>query len=265
MEDWKRLNRAWWDERTPHHVASKFYDVPAFVAGRCSLAPFEPDEVGDVRGKSLVHLQCHFGLDTLSWGRRGARVTGLDFSQPAIDAAAELARTMPVAARFVCADVYEAAVVLKEQFDVVYTGHGALNWLPDLERWAATIARLLKVGGMLYLSEFHPIADAFADDELRFVHSYFSDEGGLVWEGAGSYADTQALTTHNRTLEFQHPLSSVCGALIHAGLEIDLFQERDFTLYQRWPCLEKQADGTYHFPPGQPRLPLLYALRAKKR
>lgn len=265
VDDWWRLNHAWWDERAPIHVASKFYDVDGFIAGRCTLAPFEPVEVGEVRDKSLVHLQCHFGLDTLSWARRGANVTGLDFSRSAIDAAAELAERIGVKARFVCADVYDAVAALRQTFDVVYTGHGALIWLPDLARWASVVSQLLKPGGRFYLSEFHPIVDTMAGDRFEIEGCYFHEQAGIVWdEPGGSYADPHAVTKNNRTIEFRHPLSDVWQALHDAGLRIDLFRERDFTLFPRWPFLEKYPDGSYRLPHDKPRFPLLYALRAEK-
>ena len=139
------LNRAWWDERVPIDVASEFYDVEGFRAGGSSLRPFEVEEVGDVADRSLLHLQCHFGLDTLSWARRGARVSGLDFSQPAIEAARALAADTGLDAEFSVADVYDAPAVLGgRRFDVVYTGIGAINWLPDMERWARVVAELLE-------------------------------------------------------------------------------------------------------------------------
>jgi SAM-dependent methyltransferase len=246
-------------------VASAFYDVEGFIAGKCTLAPFEAEEVGDVQGRSLVHLQCHFGLDTLSWARRGASVTGLDFSRTAVEAASGLAQSIGVGARFVCADVYDAVAALGQTFDIVYTGHGALLWLPDLPRWAKVVSQLLKPGGRFYLSEFHPLVDTMAADSLQIEGSYFDEGSGIVWdEPGGSYADPQAVTEHNRTVEFRHPVSDVWQALHGAGLQVDLFRERDFTLYPRWPFLEKQADGTYRLPHGKPRLPLLYALRAHK-
>jgi SAM-dependent methyltransferase len=145
------------DERVPIHTASDFYDVEGFLAGASSLRPFEVAEVGDVSGRTLVHTQCHFGLDALSWARRGATVTGLDFSQPAIDAARALAARAGLQAEFVQADVYDATSALGgRRFDVVYTGLGAINWLPDIEAWARTMASLVAPGGIFYLSEFHP-------------------------------------------------------------------------------------------------------------
>jgi SAM-dependent methyltransferase len=255
------LNRSWWDERVPLHVASDFYDVEGFKAGASTLRPFELEEVGDVTGRSLVHLQCHFGLDTLSWARRGAGVTGLDFSAPAIEAARTLAAEAELDAEFVVADTYDAPAALEgRRFDVVYTGLGALNWLPDIRRWAATVAQLVAPGGFLYLSEFHPVADVFADEDLTIEHDYFQSEP-FNFDDPGTYADFTARTEHNRTEEWQHPLGNVVSAVIEAGLTIELLHEHDYTLFARWPFLEPDGDS-YRMPAGRPRLPLMYSLRA---
>jgi SAM-dependent methyltransferase len=261
-EDWRELNRALWDERVAIHVAGEYYDVPRFLAGRSTLRRFELAELGAVRGCSLVHPQCHFGLDTLSLARLGAHVTGLDFSAPAIEAARNLAQHAGLPGEFVCGDVYDALSVLGgRRFDVVYTGLGALNWLPDLERWAATMATLVAPGGRFYLVEFHPITDVFADTELGVANSYF-DSGPHRYDEPGTYADPDAETVHNRSVEWTHRLGDVVSALIGAGLRIEFLHEHDFTLHARFPFLARQDDGTYRMPPGLPSLPLMYSLRA---
>jgi SAM-dependent methyltransferase len=253
------------------HTGSDFYDVEGFKAGGSSLRPFEIEEMGAVEGKRLVHLQCHFGLDTLSWARRGAAVTGLDFSEPAVQAAQGLADELDLDARFVAGDVYEAAEVLGgERFDVVYTGLGALNWLGDLERWAGVVASLLEPGGFLYLAEFHPFNEVFGDDDLTVERDYFQSPEGERFEGpAGTYADEQAETVNNATHEWTHPISQVLSAVLGAGLRLELFHEHDFTLFAAWPFLERHAGelelgDAYRFPAGHPRLPLIYSLRARR-
>ena len=162
-DDWLRLNRAWWDERALVHAASGFYDVPGFLAGKDSLRAFEPGEVGDVRGKRLLHLMCHIGLDTLSWARRGAVVTGLDFSQSALDTAVSLAGRAGIgSARFVAAEIGDANRALAgETFDIVYTGTGVSQWIPDIDSWARTVAALVAPGGFFYIAEYHPFPDCF--------------------------------------------------------------------------------------------------------
>jgi 2-polyprenyl-3-methyl-5-hydroxy-6-metoxy-1,4-benzoquinol methylase len=265
------VNRAWWDERVPIHVGSAFYDVDGFRAGGSSLRPFEVEEVGDVAGKRLVHLQCHFGLDTISWARAGASVVGLDFSRPAVEAGSALAAETGLDARFVCANLYDAVDALEgARFEIVYTGLGALNWLPDIERWAAIVAELLEPDGMLYVSEFHPFTWVFADDTLEIEYDYFHDPEGESFDDGeqGSYADMTVPTRNNATVEWAHALSDVVGAVLGAGMRIELLHEHDYTLFPRFEHLELDTDTLsagfiYRQPKGTPRLPLMYSLRAR--
>jgi len=162
MDEYLAANRALWDEWTAIHETSSFYDLEAFKAGGSRLRDYEVDEVGDVTGKSLLHLQCHFGIDTLSWARLGARVTGADFSDRAIELGRSLAAELRLDATFVRSDLYDLPSVLDGQFDVVYTSRGVLGWLPDLGRWAGVVAHFLRPGGVFYMTEIHPVAQAFA-------------------------------------------------------------------------------------------------------
>jgi SAM-dependent methyltransferase len=261
VTDWRETNRRLWDERVPIHVDSEFYDVEGFLAGASTLRPFEVREVGDVAGATLVHPQCHFGLDTLSWARRGAQVTGLDFSAPAIEAARDLAGRASLDAEFVHADLYDAPEALGgRRFNVVYTGLGAIIWLPDIERWARTMAALLAPGGRFYLTEFHPVTDIFADEDLSVAHPYFI-EGAVTYEEPGTYADLAAPTEHNRSVEWHHGLGEVVSALIAAGLRIEMLREHDHTLFPRWPFLVRHG-AVWRLPEGTPSLPLMFSVRA---
>lgn len=254
-----------WDERVPIHVQGDFYDVTGFIAGRSTLREFERAELGSVDGLTLVHPQCHFGQDTLSLAREGAKVTGIDFSEPAIDAARELAARAGIQAEFIASDVYDAVnAVDGRQFDLVYTGLGAINWLPDIERWADVMASLLVPGGRIYMAEFHPITEIFGDEELVIERSYFGG-GPWLWDEPGTYADMAAETTHNRSVEWVHTLGEVTSALTRAGLMLEFLHEHDYTLFPRWPFLERTADGIYRMPEGRPGLPLMYSLRAVRR
>lgn len=262
MDDRLRDNLAWWEERVPLHVASEYYDVPGFLSGASTLRDFERAELADLSGARLVHPQCHLGLDTLSLARLGAEVTGLDFSPRAIAAARELARRADLPAEFVCADVHDASAALGgRRFDLVYTGLGALNWLPDVARWAEVMASLLRPGGRLYLAEFHPVTWVFSDHDLTLEHPYFGAET-VFEDGDGSYADLAAATVHNRTVEWNHGLGAVVSSLVDAGLRIAFLHEHAYTLHARWPFLVRRGDGTYALPPGMPSLPLMYSLLA---
>lgn len=261
--EWLETNRANWDERAPIHVSGEFYDVESFKAGAERLRPFELVEVGDVSGKSLAHLQCHFGIDCLCWARCGAKVSGLDFSAPAVEAARQLASEMELDADFVQANVYDAPQALARTFDVVYTGLGAINWLPDIRRWTEVASSLVNPGGFLYLVEFHPFTNVFGDEDLNLTHDYFH-EGMRVWEDTGTYADLEAETENNWTYERDHTLGEIVSAVAGSGLTIEFLHEHDYTLFPRWPILEKSGFDTYRLPEEIPSLPLMFSLRAEK-
>jgi len=254
-----------WDERVGHHRRSAFYDADGFVAGTHDpLRDFELEELGDVAGLDLVHLQCHFGLDTLAWARRGARVTGLDFSGTGVEAAREIAAAAGLEATFVQADVHDAVDALgAHRFDVVYTGFGALNWLPDVAAWAQVVSGLLRPGGRLYLAEFHPFTDVFDWQERVVARSYF-DRSAQHDDSEGTYTDTDpdARFEHTASVEWQHPLGDVVTAVAGAGLVVRALREHDVTLYPRWPDLEADERGIHRLPAGEPSLPLVYTLLA---
>ena len=262
--DWLELNRAYWNERVPMHADSRLYDVTGFVAGQDTLRVFEPDEVGDVQGKTLLHLMCHIGLDTLSWARRGATVTGLDFSQPALDVATALAAQIGVkSAQFVAADINDAATALASQtFDIVYTGIGVTQWIQDIDRWARTVASLVAPGGFFYIADYHPIIDIVDDDVLGMRRSYL-DRGPFVEEERGSYTgpgDTEA----NTFVKWTHHIGSLVNALATAGLRLEFLHEYDFTDFPMFLGLERQDDGLWRFPEGRLHIPLMFSLRASK-
>ncbi|MFI8198337.1 class I SAM-dependent methyltransferase [Streptomyces sp. NPDC085942] len=267
--DWRDANRARWDERVPIHVASDFYDLDAFRAGRDALRDFELAEVGDVTGRTLLHLQCHIGVDTLSWARHGARqVVGLDFSEPAVETARGLAEELglgPDRAAFVAADVYDAPSAAPDSaYDIVYTGLGALNWLPDVQRWAETAASLVAPGGFLYVVEFHPLTDSMDAETGSVVTDDYFSRDAWVDETPGTYADLDAPTVHNRSVEWQHPVGRVVTALASAGLRIEFLHEHDSSLFQRFEALERHPDGHYRYPAGRPRIPLMYSVKASR-
>lgn len=266
--DWRALNRANWDSRVPVHLASSFYDVAGFRAGGSTLRPFELAEVGPVAGRSLVHLQCHIGLDTLSWARRGATVSGLDFSAPAIAAASSLSLSLGLPAEFAVADVYDARAAFGgRRFDIVYTGIGALVWLPDVAGWARVVASLLAPGGFLYLVEGHPFAGILSESSgasgasrLCVARDYF-DRAPEIEDYPFTYTDGPPLA-HPRQVEFQHGLGEIVTALASAGLRVEFVHEFDFELFRRFDSLRQDEDGMFWLPPGHPRVPMMYSLRA---
>ncbi|GAB3653870.1 class I SAM-dependent methyltransferase [Glycomyces tarimensis] len=258
-----------WDERVPIHAAGEFYDQDSFRKGKDEIRDFEASEVGDVTGKRLLHLQCHMGQDTLSWARRGAaKVVGLDFSEPAVEVARSLAAEIGIGAdraQLVAADVYEAiSAVPDEDYDIVYTGIGALNWLPDLRRWAETAASLVAPGGFLYLAEFHPFTHVLGWTSGTVIENDYFNPEALVNDGPGSYADLEAPTVHNRSYERAHTLGDIVTAVARAGLRIEFLHEFDMTMFQRYQQLAQGDDGYFRAKEGQPRLPLMCSLKASR-
>jgi len=262
-------NRARWDEVVDIHVSSDFYRVAEFKAGHSALDPIVLSELGDVAGQKLLHLQCHFGLDTLSLARLGASVTGLDFSPKAIAAARNLAEETGINARFVEGRVEQAPGLAGTDFDIVFTSWGVLVWLPDVNLWAQTIARCLKPGGRFYIAEGHPILWIFEDqkdaylDNLNVVRSYFL-EGPQRWENPFDYAEPTISLKHHQSNEWQHGLGEVVTALADAGLHIDFLHEHDSLVWPGIPGMIDNGQGEYRAPEGTPRLPFAYSISARK-
>ena len=259
-----QVNRTNWNERTPVHAASDFYDVEGFKAGRITLKDLERREVGEVVGKTLLHLQCHFGMDTMSWARLGAKPTGVDFSDAAIDLARSLNDELGLGARFIRSNIYDLPDLLDEQFDIVFTSYGVLCWLPDLDKWARVIGNHLKPGGVFYIAEFHPIMETFEQSEsgdIRPAWSYFENE--FFFEGNGhSYAGTDLIASPN--YEWGHSLAEIVTALIDAGLVLEFLHEFPFTCYQAFPAMVKGEDGWWRFPEHNDSIPQLFSIRATK-
>jgi SAM-dependent methyltransferase len=260
---WVGTNERWWDERAAHHARSQFYDLDGFRAGRNDLRPFELAELGvDPRDRDLVHLQCHLGTDTLSWARLGARVSGVDFSAPAIEAARRLAKECELDAEFVVADVYDSLGALGGRtFDIVYTGIGALSWLPDLQRWGSVVSSLLRPGGVAYIVEIHPFLwtyDVESGREFDYFDAITSDDA------AGSYTDRSLPTVNNVVVERNPGFAPVLNALIAAGLTIELVGEHAIGVEQYRPELVQGPDRLWRVPDGAPKFPMLWSVRARR-
>lgn len=261
------LNRASWDERVPVHVASAFYDVEGWLAEGRGPRPGDAAALGDVSGLDLVHLQCHFGLDTLAWARVGARVTGLDFSELGIEQARVLAQRagLDERATFVCANVYDAVDALDhETFDVVYVSLGALCWLPSVDRWAAVAAALTRPGGRLFLRDVHPLSDALSDEELVIEHSYYEEPEPLIDDSGFTYTDGTYSPAAERICSWNHSLGEIVTAVIGHGFVLESLEEHDWTLFARFPWLVRTGDHHYALPPGRPRVPLSFSLLARR-
>jgi len=274
MADYRDVNRASWDERVPAHAASPDYSVARFSEDPSFLSDvvrFDLSRLGDISGLDGVHLQCHIGTDTVSLARLGARMTGLDFSRPALEQGRRLAASVGLEVEFVESDLYGAPDALgSERFDLVYTGIGALCWLPDIRGWAQVVSRLLRSGGRLFMREGHPVlwslADARPDGLLVLDFPYFEQEEPLVWEEGGTYVETDQVFTHNVSHEWNHGLGEIVSALLAEGFELTMLEEHDSI---PWVALPDQmtpiGGGEFRLTDRPERLPHSYTLQARLR
>jgi SAM-dependent methyltransferase len=274
VEDYAELNRASWDERAPAHAASRDYAVDQFASDPGHLSEvvrFDLPLLGDIGGRRGVHLQCHIGTDTVSLARLGADMTGLDFSPASLAQARRIARLAGADVRFVEAEVYDAPGALgPEPFDLVYTGIGALCWLPDIARWARVVAGLLRPGGRLFIREGHPVLWALDDPRpdglLAMEYPYFEREEAMVFDEGGTYVDTDAVFTHNRTHEWNHGLGEIVTALMAAGMDLTGLVEHDSVPWDALPGqMERIGGGEWRLADRPWRLPHTYTLQAVRR
>ncbi len=270
IDEYKAANRANWDDRVPIHWEPEGYNAERFIQQPDAISAvvrIDREVLGDVAGKRLLHLQCHFGMDTLSWARLGADVTGVDFSEPAIAAARRLSAESGIPGQFVLSELYDAPGVLDERFDIVYTGVGALNWLPDIAGWARVVARFLEPGGTFYIREGHPMLWCLEErsDELLVVRfPYFEIAEPVAWDDDATYAGSGAIA-NTRTYEWNHGIGEILTALTDAGLTIELFREHRELEWQGLPYMTLGDDGLWRLPPHQRDLvPLMFTIVATR-
>ncbi len=259
MNKEEQTNKARWDESAKIHKDSEFYDVKGFLAGDIKLDEIERGGFPDVVGKKLLHLQCHFGLSTLSWARLGAKVTGVDFSTEAIKIAGELAEKAKLDARFVESDIYKLRENLDDKFDCVFTSYGVKAWLRDTFEWARIITHFLKPGGRFFMAEFHPFAHIFDDesDKIQIRYSYFNDGKPMRFESDYTYASGKKME-NTTAFEWTHHLGEILGALCEAGLHITHFKEYNHTCYQAYPYAKEVEPGKWKIE-GDP-FPLMFSV-----
>lgn len=273
MEDYLALNRANWDERAPLHAASPGYALdqfrrdPRFLS---NVVRYDLPRLGEIAGLRGVHLQCHIGTDTISLARLGARMTGLDFSTASLAEARDLATETGADVRFVAADVQGAVEALgEEQFDFVYTGIGALCWLPSIERWAETVARLLRPGGRLFIREGHPVLWALDDertDVLALTRPYFEQDDPMIWDEPGTYVDTDTPIVSSRSADWNHGIGEILTALLGQGLELTEFIEHVSVPWEALPGQMRRGELDEWYLNRDPApFPLSYTLQAIKR
>ena len=253
-------NKELWNKRTAVHRDSSFYDLAGFKAGQAVLTPIETTELGDVNGKTMLHLQCHFGMDSLDWARRGAKVTGVDLSDVAIDEARKLNDELGLDAKFICSNVYDIEQHLDEKFDIVFTSYGVIGWLPDLDKWAAIISKYLKPGGTFYMAEFHPVVWMF-DDEFTHIKYYYENREVIEIESKGTYTDREADIV---AMEYgwNHSISEVLNSLLNQGLKLKHFNEFSYSPYPCFNNVVQGEDGNWRIKGMEEKIPMMYSLSA---
>ncbi|MFW9924518.1 MAG: class I SAM-dependent methyltransferase [Candidatus Thorarchaeota archaeon] len=267
-EDYFKANEARWNERVKINAKSKFYDLEGFIKGKSSLLPIEVKELGDVKGKTLLHLQCHFGMDTLSWARKGAIVTGVDFSSEAIKLAQELSENLSIPAKFVEANIYDIPKFIETKFDIIYTSYGVLCWLPDIRKWAEIISYSLKKGGIFYIIESHPfgiLIDETYNERFQTGYPYFNDGKAMKFDDSSNPIDPEKSLKNTVSYEWLHPLSVIINSLIDLGFQIEFLHEFPFGFFPLHPDMKKGKDGYYYFQNKLFNIPMIFSIRAIKK
>lgn len=269
FEEHFEQNRLNWDERARIHVrdASGFYEIEAFRCGQDVLGPIESEEIGDVSGKNILHLQCHFGLDTLCLARRGAEVTGLDFSGTAIKAARNLADETEIEAKFVEGNVYDAPNLIDDTFDMVYVTWGTICWLPDVPKWARIVSDFLVPNGVLYFADHHPLLALLEYEQGDLVVRYAwrtPKDAPMTFDEGLTYTGDETPLVNRRNNEWNHPLSEIFTGLTDAGLSVEKLREHTAVPWQAFACMIEAGDGLYRLPDGAPEIPLAVSLTARK-
>ena len=260
MKNYLEINKNSWNNRTSVHLESEFYDVKGFLEGKSSLNSIEMDLLGNIKGKSILHLQCHFGQDTISLSRLGAKSVGVDLSDKAIEAARDLALKDNSDARFICSDIYDLPNHLDEKFDIVFTSYGTIGWLPDLDKWAKIVSHFLKPNGQFVFVEFHPLVWMFDDDFQRIEYRYFKSEAIETTEE--TY--TENADQKDEFISWNHGLGEVVSSLISSGLQVNSLQEYDYSPYNCFNQTEEFEPGKFRIKHLENKIPMVYSLTAVK-
>ena len=259
------VNKDTWNKKVSIHSKSEFYDIEGFKKGKTSLNKYELKELGDVKGKSLLHLQCHFGQDTLSWSRLGAKCTGIDLSNEGIELAKILNKELDLDASFIESNLYDVPKNVTGEFDIVFASYGVIGWLPDLKTWGEIIANKLKKGGVFYLIEFHPVVWMydFLETPPKLAYPYQNSDA-IYEEYKGTYTNNDA-DIISKEYGWNHGLGEVVTALTNAGLHIEFLHEFDKSPYNVFPEMEATDDGMFLLKKEQRLFPLVYSIRAVKK
>lgn len=257
-------NKANWNKRVDIHFKSDFYDNDSFLISKNSLNKIELDELGEIKGKDVLHLQCHFGQDTISLANLGANVTGVDFSNEAIAKANELSKKTEISTNFICSNIYDLKDNLDKKFDVVFTSYGTIGWLPDINKWAEIVSHFLKPGGTFIIAEFHPYIWMFDDNFEHFKYSYFHEESPIEEIAEGTYTDGEK-EINLVQYSWNHTISDVVNSLIKNGLEVNSLKEFDYSPYNCFPDMTELEKGKFVFKKYGNKLPLVYSINTIKK
>ncbi len=273
IPDYISINKQTWNDKTEVHIASDFYDNEKFLNGKSTLNTIELELLGNISNKKILHLQCHFGQDTMTLSRMGAKATGVDLSDKAIERAKEFAAKLNLDTTFICCDIYDLPNHLDEtrgsaerseaKFDIVFTSYGTIGWLPDVTKWAVVVSHFLKPGGKFVMADFHPVVWMYDDDFKSVFYSYFNIEP-IVETITGTYADKEA-KIETKSVGWNHPTSEVLNALIQVGLELKCFNEYDYSPYNCFKETEEFEKGKFRIKHLQNKIPMVFSLVATKK
>ena len=261
-KNYKEINRKSWNQRVDVHMDSDFYDMEGFLSGKTSLNSIEMELLGDIRGKEILHLQCHFGQDTISLAREGAIVTGVDLSDKAIQRAKALASQCDVEVSFIQCDIYDLPKHLDRQYDIVFTSYGTIGWLPDLDKWASVVSRYLRPQGQFVIVEFHPVVWMFDQDFRKIEFNYFNT-GAIVENEEGTYADKKAPISQ-QSIVWNHSLSEVVNSLIKCGLAVNSLDEYDYSPYNCFKNTVESSPKKFRIKHLENKIPMIFAIEATK-
>lgn len=257
------FNKIAWNSKTEVHINSEFYDMSGFLNGKSTLNDIELELLGDISNKKILHLQCHFGQDTMTFSRMGALATGIDLSDKAIDKAVELAQKLQLNTTFICCDIYDTPEYIDEKFDIVFTSYGTIGWLPDLNKWAKVISHFLKPNGSFIMVDFHPFVWMYDNDFKEVFYNYFNIEP-IIEEQTGTYADRNS-AIETKTFGWNHPISDILNSLIRSGLEINCFNEYDYSPYNCFNPTEEIEPNKFRITHFGNKIPMIYAIKATLR
>jgi len=258
-----KINQQTWNNKTDVHINSDFYDMKGFFEGKSTLNSIELELLGDISNKKILHLQCHFGQDTMTFSRMGAKATGIDLSDKGIDRAKEIATKLNLDTTFVCCDIYDTPKYIDEKFDIVFTSYGTIGWFPDLDKWANVVSHFLKPDGKFIMADFHPVVWMYDNDFKEVTYHYFNVEP-IIEEESGTYAEKDS-ELYAKTICWNHPISEILNSLINSGLKINCFNEYTYSPYNCFNETEEFEPNKFRIKHFGNKIPMVYSIKGTKK